>query len=65
MDGCYSFRFIADDPNNCLPDDITDVSEVHIQTKPDFDFSLSNQGGCLGSGTIDVSANITPALPSG
>ena len=65
MDGCYSFRFLADDPNNCLPDDITDVSDVHIQTKPDFDFSLSNQGGCLGSGTIDVSANITPALPSG
>ncbi|MFT4536698.1 MAG: hypothetical protein ACI9P5_004074 [Saprospiraceae bacterium] len=63
--GCYSFRFTADDPNNCVADDITDVSNVHIKTKPNFDFSLSNQGGCLGSGTLNVSAIITPTLPTG
>jgi len=65
MDGCYSFNFVADDPNNCIDPDPSQTVEVQIQTKPDFTFSLSNQGGCLGSGTLDVSGNIEPALPAG
>ena len=63
-DGCYSFRFTADDPDNCLAMLPFDDVDVHIQTRTEFDFSLSSQGGCLAEGTLDITTNVTPALPA-